>query len=429
MNKIEIEPVQGLVNFSIQPPGSKSITNRAMLCAALASGNSVLLGVLDSDDTRVMITGLGSLGVEIKHDKTKCTAQIQGCGGSPPKRSSHIDVEGSGTTIRFLTAALAGLGGSYQLDGIERMRSRPIGDLTDTLRILGAGVTTHNDNGFPPVTIQSEGIFGGSATVAANISSQFLSGLLMAAPLSQNPVELTVDGELVSRPYVDMTVNVMKRFGVEVQVSNESRHFLIEPQTYQACDYSIEPDASAASYFWGAAAICGGRAEIKGLNLQAMQGDVKFVECLEKMGCQIEHSPESITVIGPATRSVSVDMGDISDTVQTLAAVSLFVPGTTKISNIAHNRVKETDRIGDLATELRKLGANVKESADGLEITSNQLQGAEIKTYNDHRMAMSLSLVGLKQPGVVILDPGCVSKTYPNFFPEMDQACRSQSSN
>lgn len=419
MNKVEIEPVDGPVNFKIQPPGSKSITNRALLCAALAKGDSKLSGVLDSDDTRVMLDGLRQVGVELQHNKAGAIVSVSGVDGVFPNRRAEIDVEGSGTTIRFLTAALAATGGSYRLDGIERMRSRPIGELIDSLGSLGANVSSEIENGFPPVRIESSGLRGGSVTVGANISSQYLSGLLMAAPLAKKNVELKVEGDLVSRPYVAMTIAVMKSFGVDVIVDREMTRFLIEPQAYVGCDYAIEPDASAASYFWAAAAICGGRAEVQGLNKNALQGDVRFVEVLAQMGCQVEYGSHSISVVGPATRSVNVDMGDISDTVQTLAAVSMFVKGKTTVTNIAHNRVKETDRIGDLATELRKLGATVHEFDDGLSIEPGELRGVDIHTYNDHRMAMSLSLVGLKQRGVVIQDPGCVAKTYPNFFDDL----------
>lgn len=421
----EIEPVVGPVNISIIPPGSKSITNRALLCAALASGTSTLSGVLDSDDTRVMIEGLKAVGAEIAHDKSACSVTLTGIGSHQPdpanKTEIEIDVEGSGTTIRFLTAALTAIGGSFRLDGIERMRSRPIGALVDALRTLGGEVSCAGNENCPPVVINSNGLTGGTATVSSNISSQYLSGLLMAAPLAESRVVLTVDGELVSRPYVEMTISVMQEFGVTVDVNADFSEFQILPQSYKPIPYVIEPDASAASYFWAAAAICGGTAEVQNLTRDSLQGDVGFVNCLEQMGCKVQHLANSIVVQGPATKSIDVDMGNISDTVQTLSAVALFVPGTTKVTNIAHNRVKETDRIGDLATELRRLGAEVVEHHDAMEISCDNLVPAEIETYNDHRMAMSLSLVGLRQSGVVIKDPGCVSKTYPMYFEEMDR--------
>ena len=419
MNKLEIAPLSGPVDFSIQPPGSKSITNRALICAALANGNSTLRGILDSDDTRVMVAALQKVGVQIDHDKATKIAIVHGGAGNLPNPNAEIDVEGSGTTIRFLTAALTAVGGRYTLDGIQRMRQRPIGDLVTALQELGGNVFCDGENGCPPVSIDSPGLIGGQAIVASNISSQYLSGLLMAAPLAKEPVGLQIDGELVSKPYVSMTLEVMKSFGINVDTQDDFSQFVIEPNTYSPAEYSIEPDASAASYFWAAAAIMGGRAEVKGLNRNALQGDVQFVECLEKMGCQVDYGVDSISVTGPAKHAIEIDMGNISDTVQTLAAVALFVPGTTRITNVAHNRVKETDRIGDLATELRKLGAVVEELDDGLAITPGNIQPTEIETYNDHRMAMSLSLVGLKVPGIRILDPGCVAKTYPQFFDDL----------
>lgn len=425
MNKLEIMPVQGPVDFSIQPPGSKSITNRALLCAALANGTSTLSGVLNSDDTRVMIEGLRQVGIEIQSNSTNQGTVIGGKGATLPCPTARIDVEGSGTTIRFLTAALSATGGQYVLDGIQRMRARPIGDLVGALSQLGAQVTTENNLGFPPVKINSHGLVGGTATVPSHISSQFLSGLLMAAPLAQQPVILQVDGELVSKPYVRMTVEVMKSFGVHVDVDKEMTRFAIEPQANQPTHYDIEPDASAASYFWATAAICGGRAQVNGLSRDSLQGDVGFVDCLEQMGCGVQWNSNSIAVTGPARHAIDIDMGNISDTVQTLSVVALFVNGTTRIRNIAHNRVKETDRIADLATELRKLDATVVEHDDAMEISPGQMRGAQIETYNDHRMAMSLALAGLKSPGVVILDPGCVSKTYPNYFDDMDRVLRS----
>ena len=242
----------------------------------------------------------------------------------------------------------------------------------------------------------------------------------MAAPLASADVVIQIDGPLISKPYVRMTAAVMNSFGVECRISKNFDRFDIPAgQTYKATEFRIEPDASAASYFWAVAGICGGTATVKGLNRDSLQGDVRFVECLKKMGCRVAWGDDEVSVIGPATHGIDVDMSDVSDTVQTLSAVALFVEGTTTIRNVAHNRVKETDRIGNLAIELRKFGVNVDEHSDGLSIYPGPLNGAEIETYDDHRMAMSLALVGLRQPGVKIHDPGCVSKTYPNFFEEL----------
>lgn len=418
--------VSGPVIGSIRPPGSKSITNRAMICAAAASGASTLSGVLDSDDTRVMIEGLRKAGVSIDHDAAAATAVVHGLGGDFPATDADIFIENSGTTVRFLTALLTAAEGRFRLDGVPRMRERPIGDLIDALRQLGGDVASEAANGCPPVLIHSGGLKGGSAQVRGAISSQFLSGLLMAAPLAKSPVQLAIEGELVSRPYVDMTLAVMRSFGVNVAAPNPNEPFVIEaPGTYQATDYSIEPDASAASYFWGAAAITGGEVTVEGLTFSALQGDVGFCRALEQMGCKVTELENAITVSAPANggklRGIHIDMNAISDTVQTLAAVAMYADGPTTIVGVAHNRHKETDRIGDLACELRKLGAEVEELADGLKIIPQQARSADVETYHDHRMAMSLALVGLRTPGVRILNPECTAKTYPHFFNDLEK--------
>ncbi|PQO42579.1 3-phosphoshikimate 1-carboxyvinyltransferase [Blastopirellula marina] len=420
--EIEITPC-GPITGSIRPPGSKSLTNRALIIAALAEGTSTLTGALESEDTEVMIDSLRRIGVAIEHDAVKHTLTVHGNGGKFGGDHVEMFIANSGTSMRFLTA-LATLGqGSFRLDGIARMRERPIGDLIEALKQLGADIRTEQDNACPPVLVNAQGLPGGQAKIAGNISSQYLSGLLMAAPYARRDVELEVDGELVSQPYVRMTTHIMRDFGASVE-ENDCRRFVIPgQQTYQAREYAIEPDASAASYFWGAAAVTGGKVTVAGLSRDALQGDVGFCEALAQMGCQVDYAADSITVTGQPLQGIEIDMGEISDTVQTLAAVALFAAGPTKITGVAHNRHKETDRIGDLACELRKLGATVEELPDGLVITPGTLQPAKIETYNDHRMAMSLALVGLQQPGVVILNPSCTSKTYPHFFEDLAKIC------
>jgi 3-phosphoshikimate 1-carboxyvinyltransferase len=313
------------------------------------------------------------------------------------------------------------------------MRERPIQDLLDALGQLGADAKSEMGNGCPPVIIHSKGPPRGRATVRGNLSSQFLSGLLMAAPCAKGPMGISVKGELVSWPYVRMTLGVMADFGVEVRSEPPWRSavpllFWIFPARYRGTHYAIEPDASAASYFWAAAAITGGRVTVKSLSQESLQGDVRFCECLVRMGCAIEYTGNSITAVGKPLVGIDVDMTDISDTVQTLAAVALFAKGPTTIRGVAHIRHKETDRIGALATELRKFGASVEERADGLRIVPpadpSRLRGATIETYDDHRMAMSLALVGLRVAGVVINDPGCVAKTYPRFFADLEALSR-----
>lgn len=421
---ILIEPVAGPLDARIRPPGSKSLTNRALVCAALADGESTLTGALVSDDTHVMIEGLSRLGLPIDVSDDGTTLRVAGAGGAVPAIEADLFIGNSGTTVRFLSA-LATLGhGAFRLDGVPRMRERPIQDLADALNQLGAAVRCESPGGCPPVEVHANGLPGGEATVRGDISSQFLSGLLMACPCAKDRVTLAVNGELVSKPYVRMTLEVMRSFGVAVEAPEDLSRFEIEPAgSYRAGDYAIEPDASAASYFWGAAAICGGSVTVEGLGRDALQGDVAFVDCLAQMGCRVEESQDGITVIGPDAgerlRGARLDMNAISDTVQTLAAVALFADGPTEVTGVAHNRHKETDRIGDLATELRRLGASVEEKPDGLVITPGPLRGAIVETYEDHRMAMSLALVGLRQPGVQISNPGCTAKTYPGYFGDL----------
>ena len=421
---IEIQPC-GPVSGSIRPPGSKSITNRALVCAALADGKSTLTEALDSEDTQVMIAALEQLGLAVEHDRPARTIRITGCKGRFPAAGADLYVGNSGTTVRFLTAAATLGRGTFRLDGTARMRQRPIEDLLDALRQLGADAESAK-NGCPPVIVRANGLPGGQAAIAGTISSQFLSGLLMAAPCAARPVELVVSGELVSKPYVRMTLAVMSEFGVEVEVEELARFVVSVDRPYEARRYAIEPDASAASYFFAAAAVTGGRVTVEGLTKRSLQGDVAFCDCLEQMGCQVEYGPDAITVVGKPLRGIDVDMNAISDTVQTLSAVALFAHGPTNITNVAHIRHKETDRIAALATELGKLGAAVDQRPDGLKITPKKLRPAEIDTYDDHRMAMSLAVVGLANRGVVIRDPGCTAKTYPGFFDDLGGLTRSE---
>lgn len=433
-DRLPITPAAHPIRGRIRPPGSKSITNRALVCAALARGDSTLTGALDSEDTRVMIASLKQLGIKVEVRDEGRTLVVQGRSGRIPASTAELFVGNSGTTIRFLTPLVALGHGSFRLDGVPRMRERPIGDLLDTLNQLGVTCRGALREGYPPVEMRAAGLPGGKATVRGDISSQFLSGLLMAAPYAADDVELTVTDELVSKPYVMMTLRLMQDFGARVEAKLDLSAVRIPArQQYTGRTYDIEPDASAASYFWAAAAITGGEVTVEGLTWASLQGDVRFAECLEKMGCRVTHDASGITVAGRAERGIDVDMNAISDTVQTLAAVALFADGPTTIRGVGHIRHKETDRIGDLARELRKLGATVDELPDGLRITpstasaeGSALRGvpsrpseSEIETYHDHRMAMSLALAGLRIPGVVILDPGCTAKTYPGFFEDL----------
>jgi 3-phosphoshikimate 1-carboxyvinyltransferase len=423
-SSIEIQPVAGPLNASIRPPGSKSLTNRALVCAALAEGVSNLRGVLVSEDTQVMIQGLGALGIKIDENPAARSLRVTGCGGQIAARSADLYVANSGTTVRFLTA-LAALGrGTFRLHGTKRMHERPIQDLLNSLAELGVRAESDAGSGCPPVIVHADGLRAGRARLRGDISSQYLSAILMVSPCASagpasEAVVIEIEGVLVSKPYVAMTIAVIEAFGGRVETAGDFRQFTVPRTGYVGRDYEIEPDASAASYFWAAAAIAGGRVRVEGLNRASLQGDVAFCECLAQMGCEVLEDVGGTTVVGGPLRGIDVDMNAISDTVQTLGVVALFADGPTNIRRVGHIRHKETDRIRALATELRKLGATVDELADGLRIVPGTLHGATIDTYDDHRMAMSLALAGLKIKDVVINDPQCTAKTYPEFFQDL----------
>jgi len=404
----------------LRVPGSKSLTNRALVVAALADGPSTLRGALDSDDTRVMVDSLRRLGVEVVHDADAATIEVPGAGGVMPNDRADLYVGNSGTSLRFLTAMVAVGRGTYKLDGDARMRQRPVADLLQSLNGLGAFTRSDPGTGCPPVTVDADGLQGGFASVRGDVSSQFLSGLLMALPYAQGPTTVEVAGPLVSQPYVAMTLAVMESFGVHIN-NRKNRRFDIRPARYKGRDYPIEPDASAASYFFALAALTGGAVTLEGLGADSVQGDLAFIDVLEHMGCQVRRDAGATTVTGGPLRGVDVDMNGISDTVMTLAVAALFADGVTRIRNVAHIRHKETDRLAALAAELRKLGAAVDEQPDGLVIVPPaRVAPARIATYDDHRMAMAFALAGVKAGGVTVLDPGCVRKTYPRFWDDLE---------
>jgi 3-phosphoshikimate 1-carboxyvinyltransferase len=427
--ELAIAPLAKPVNATVTVPGSKSITNRALVLAALTKMDVHLrlVGALRSEDTEVMVAALKQLGYEVEPHWDEPEPYVlfpYQDRATIPAKSADLFVANSGTTMRFLTAMVAAGVGRYRLDGVPRMRERPIQDLLDALNQL-QGVRAYSEarNGCPPVVIESTGaIATGAITVRAGTSSQFLSGLLMAAPFfsdDEKPVTIEVEGPVVSEPYVEMTLAMMRQWEYAATRTAPNRYSVSDCGQHNPSRYAIEPDASAASYFWAAAAITGGRVTVAGLNRTSLQGDVRFVDVLARMGCRVEECDAGITVRGGALRGVDVDMNDISDTVMTLGAVACFAEGPTTIRNVAHIRHKETDRIAALAAELRKLGAEVEEREDGLTITPRPLTGCAVDTYNDHRMAMSLALVGLRVPGVVIRNPGCVAKTYPGFWQDL----------
>ncbi len=420
----QVQPPPTPVRGCIRPPGSKSLTNRALVVAALADGESRLTGALDCRDTQVMVESLRKLGVPVRHEAATGIIELRGCGGTPPATQADLWLENSGTSLRFLTAVCCLGHGRFRLDGNQRMRQRPIADLVEALRILGVDIRCEQNNGCPPVVVDADGLRGGRTRISGRVSSQYLSGLLMAAPGARQTTEIRVVDGLVSMPYVDMTLGVMRAFGVEVE-RPEANSFRIPPQSYHAGAYDIEPDATAASYFFAAAAITGGEVTVTGLTAESLQGDVGFVDVLEQMGCTVTKTSEAITVRGGPLKGIDVDMNAISDTAQTLAVVAMFADGPTRIRNIAHTRHKETDRIKALVTELGRLGLVVEEHADGLTIHPGPVKPTTVATYDDHRMAMSFAVAGLRVPGLRIADPGCTAKTYPHFFEDLEALCRS----
>lgn len=424
MDAIEIIPVVRPVVGAIRPPGSKSLTNRVLIVAALAKGTSELTGVLESVDTAVMRDSLQRLGIAIDFAPSAKTARIAGAGGLIPRGDLELWCENSGTSIRFLTALCALGRGRYRLDGNDRMRERPIAPLIDALAGIGVDAVCERHNGCPPVVLHARGISGGTIRVAGDLSSQYLSALLMIAPAAEQGLTVQVTGELVSRPYVDMTLQLMRAFSAEI-AEPEVNHFCVSPGGYKGRSFAIEPDASAASYFFALAAVTGGEVTVRGLHPGSLQGDVRFVRVLERMGCETIWDEDSITVQGGSLRGIDVDMNDISDTAQTLACVAPFAEGPTRIRNVAHMRLKETDRIAAVVTELRRVGLTVDEYHDGLTIHPGPLHPATIHTYDDHRMAMSFALLGSRTPGIRIADPGCTAKTYPEYFQDLEQLCRN----
>ncbi len=405
------------IDAQVRPPGSKSITNRALVLAALARGDSQLLGPLDSDDTHLMVQCLVDLGVPISMGANGWS--VVGRDGHLDRSPAALHTGNSGTTARFLTAACALAKGNVVIDGNERMRQRPISDLVDALQQLGVQVDSLGKGGCPPVRVRGGSLRGGRAVIDGSRSSQYVSGVLMAAPYAQQDVELSfLNGVLVSRPYVELTLQMMRAFGVEADWTSEASLGVKAGQHYTGRDYSIEPDASAAAYPFCAAAITGGFVRVLGLPSDSIQADLALLPILEQMGCDISRTDQGIGVQGPvgSLQGVDVDMNDLPDAALALAVVAAFARGPTHIRNVGNLRIKETDRLAALENELCKLGARARTTRDSLTIEPGPLRAAEIETYHDHRMAMSFALAGLRQPGIVIQDPACVSKTWPGYF-------------
>ena len=418
MNSITLKPIKH-IDGEVNLPGSKSLSNRALLIAALAEGTTKITNLLESDDTRHMLNALKLLGVKyrLSEDKTECT--VIGNGGPFCNNESlELFLGNAGTAMRPLCAALTLGKGTYVLTGEPRMKERPIGHLVNALRNAGADISYLENEGYPPLKIVANGLKGGEVKIDGTISSQFLTALLMAAPMAENDMYISIVGELVSKPYIDITLDIMRIFGVDVMNDNYEKFIVKAGQKYRAVEtFMVEGDASSASYFLAAAAIKGGTVKVTGIGKNSVQGDVAFADVLEKMGAKVEWGDDFVAVSRGELNAVDMDFNHIPDAAMTIATTALFANGTTTLRNIYNWRVKETDRLYAMATELRKVGAKVEEGEDYLTITPpEQLQHAAIDTYDDHRMAMCFSLLALDPVSVTINEPECTAKTFPTYF-------------
>ena len=410
-------PARGIVNV----PGSKSINNRALLLAALSRGTSTLTGALDSDDTRIFAACLKALGFDVAHDRDRETFTVTGCGGvlpSPPSSRPDLFVGNAGTAARFLLAMCALGHTPIRFDGVEAMLKRPMGDLISLLVHQGASVAYEGEHGFFPLILTGNGVSGGALSLDPRKSSQQVSAALMVAPFALTDTVLTLTGDIVSEPYIAMTIDMMADWAVVVERPEPHTLRVAAGQIYHAkASYAVEPDASSASYFFAAAAVTGGSVTIPNLSRTSLQGDALFVNALAAMGAKVEDDARGLTVTGPTKlNGITIDMNAISDTAPTLAAIAANASSPTLITGVEHMRWKETDRVTAMATQLRAMGADIEERKDGLLIQPSHLHRAQVATYDDHRMAMSLAIAGIANQGVDIEDPGCTSKTFPTFF-------------
>ena len=431
MKVLDLAPVAH-VGGAVKLPGSKSISNRTLLLAALSQGTTTIRDLLASDDTARMLEALDKLGIKLEQ-LAENDWLVQGCAGQFPNRQADLFLGNAGTAFRPLTAALAFSGGEYQLTGVARMHERPIGDLVDALLQAGAHIDYLQQEGFPPLAIHPAQLKEHlKLSIRGNVSSQFLTALLMALPMTGKAAEIVVEGELISKPYISITLNLMRQFGVDVQVHGDMQGFSLSSGLhYQSPgQLYVEGDASSASYFLAAGAIAAGRdgLRIEGVSQHSIQGDIRFVDEIAKMGAQIEYADNAVIVkaANQPLKALDLDCNHIPDAAMTLAVMALFAEGTTTLRNIASWRVKETDRISAMATELRKVGAQVEEGADFIRITppTNLTPNAAIDTYDDHRMAMCFSLVSLGGVPIRINDPDCVAKTFPDYFTRFAGVCQ-----
>ena len=422
-NTLTIAPL-GSFTAALRPPGSKSLTNRALLLAALADAESTIRRPLIAQDTQCMIAALTGLGIAMQVDDDGNRVTVQGGSGRFDAAEATLDLANAGTAMRSLTAACCLGQGVYRLDGNPRMRQRPIGELVTALRRLGAKIRYLDHDGFPPLQVEGGGLAGGEIEIAPTRSSQFITALLIVGPHCGDDLTLRFPGPIISRPYVEMTVAMMRRFGANVEADPQFRSVHVDRGGYRACDYAVEPDASSATYFMAAAAISpGSRCTIEGLGRKSIQGDVAFADLLHQMGAGLLFGPDFITIVGPEgsqrLKGIDVDMNHMPDAAMTLAAIAPLCAGPTSIRNVGNLRYKETDRLAALKKELSKLGAAVWIEGDDLLIEpppDGRIAPATIDTYDDHRMAMSFAILGLRHEGIVINDPGCVNKTFPDFF-------------
>lgn len=417
MEQLTLSPIARVAG-AVQLPGSKSLSNRLLLLAALAAGTTEVRNLLDSDDTRYMAAALETLGVSLEFSEQHTKCRVAGQGGPFAVAAADLFLGNAGTAIRPLGAALCLGRGVYTLTGEPRMLERPIAHLVEALRKLGADIRYQQAEGYPPLTLKANGLRGGRVAIKGNVSSQYLTSLLLAAPLAERELLIAVKGELVSKPYIDMTIDVMGRFGVAVESEGYRAFRVAGGQTYQSPGrILVEGDASSATYFLAAAAIAGGPVRVHGVGADSIQGDICFAEVLERMGAKVKRGPDWIEVSQDELHGCDLDLNHIPDAAMTAAVTALFAEGKSVIRNIGNWRVKETDRLAAMAAELRKVGGLVVEGPDYLEITPPpQLQSAVIETYNDHRMAMSFSLAALGNAEITILNPGCVAKTFPEYF-------------
>jgi 3-phosphoshikimate 1-carboxyvinyltransferase len=412
---LSIRPFEVPIDVVVSVPGSKSLTNRALVVASLAEGKSRLSNVLHSDDTRYMMSHLRTLGISLQ--ATDDEVEIEGLGGNFQPVQAVLFSGNAGTTVRFLTAFCALVPGAQVVTGDQRMQTRPIRDLVDALTALGVGIECVN--GCPPVTVRSAVLPGGRVQVQANLSSQYLSAILMVAPYTQQPIRIEAAGAMVSETYIGLTLEVMAAFGVTVDRPDQ-RRFHIPQRHYYGRHFAIEGDATSAGYWWALAALTASRVTVKNIQPSSPQGDIELLPILERMGCTVTRQ-QGVTVQGPGRLKSPgvVDMNRLPDGVMTLAVLAALAQGETRIVNVANLRVKESDRLAALVAELRRIGIEAEELSDGIRIQGGKPHGADIETYADHRMAMSFAILGARVPGMRIGTPECVSKSYPTFFEEL----------